>query len=134
MRSTDSEQDLDRLVQLLLRTFRTNFTRVRWKIRRSPKCPGTATTRTLETCDPGQNLIVLYPNNHLPKDGPLEQTTLHAIIHMSLMLSSEPNQERIVLGMERLLWKYLPKTYRRWLRRLVKESKETNGGGKKLDR
>ncbi len=123
---------LARLIQLLLQAYRVNFDGVGWKVRVSTRKPATATTRLLETCDPASRLVLLYPNNHKPADGPLEQTLLHALIHTSFLLSSSPKEERIVLALERLLWPRLPRAYLRWLKRLVGQAEGANG--KKLDR
>ena len=123
---------LARLIQLLLQAYQVNFVGVGWKIRVSTRKPATATTRLLETCDPASRLVLLYPNNHKPADGPLERTLLHAIIHTSFLLSSSPKEERIVLALESLLWPRLPRTYHRWLKRLVRDAERTNG--KNVDR
>ena len=120
-------QALRRLVLLLLRAYKINFLGVGWKVRISPNRPNTPTSRILETCNPADRTIILYPENHKPSDGPLEQTLLHAILHTSFMLSSNPKEERVVLALERLLWPRLPASYRRWLKRLVKGAEEGNG-------
>lgn len=121
------EKTLGKLILLLLRGFKSNFDSVGWKVQRSSNKPETPTSRILETCDPVLRRIVLYPDNHKLRDGPLEQTTLHALIHTSLMLSSDPQQERIVIALERLLWPRLPATYLRWLQRLVRDAERRNG-------
>ena len=120
-------QALKRLIQLLLGAYRINYEGIGWKVQRSPNRPNTATTRLLETCDPTTRTIILYEQNHRPSDGPLEQTLLHALLHTSFMLSSNPKEERIVLALERLLWPRLPATYHRWLKRLVKGAERGNG-------
>jgi len=130
--SSPESRTLTRLIQLLLRAMHTSFYGMEWKVQQSPNRPNTPSARILETCDPTTRRIVLYPNNHKPKDGPLEQTTFHALLHTTFILSSEPSQERLVLAMERLLWPRLPATYRRWLRRLVRDAEERNG--RKVDR
>ena len=128
MSTTGPEGDtLRKLIVLLLRAYKINFEGVGWKVRVSPNRPNTPASRILETCSPEDRIITIYPNNHKLSDGPLEQTLLHAILHTSFMLSSNPKEERVVLALERLLWPRLPASYRRWLKRLVKGAEEGNG-------